>query len=150
MIHWNAIGKFGIGEIAKASSGTVLGPHNRGLQCPIWTDSCKGQCKPSYCFVDFLNLYIFSCTLKINNPPKVNIMIRMAFMRFIHAWGWISVCWQFWFEGYHPKLQGETNFLRGTDNVLQAYDHKTQCLIKNRCQQKCLEKALLQRWVLRK
>ena len=35
-----------------------------------------------------------------------------------------------------------TNFLRGTNNVLQAWDHKTQSLIKNGGQQKCFDKAL--------
>ena len=34
-----------------------------------------------------------------------------------------------------PKATGGggagTNFLRGTNNVLQAWDHKTQSLIKN-------------------
>ena len=65
----------------------------------------------------------------------------MALVRFVHAWDWICVS-KIWFEGYHPKPQGGTNFSRGATNVLQAYNHKTQSLMKNGGQQKCLDKAL--------
>ena len=52
------------------------------------------------------------------------------------------VCRKYWFEGYRPKPQGGTNFSRRTNNVLHAYDHKTESLMKNGGQQKCLDKAL--------
>ena len=48
-----------------------------------------------------------------------------------------------------PKVAGETNLLRGTTNVLQVNNLKIQSWMKNRGQQKCLEKALfvyLQNW----
>ena len=44
----------------------------------------------------------------------LNIMIQIAFVRFVHAWGWTSVCRKYWFEGYRPNFSG------GTNNVLQT------------------------------
>ena len=45
--------------------------------------------------------------------------MQIAFVRFVHAWGWPSACRKYFFEGYLLKLQGWTNFLRETNNVLQ-------------------------------
>ena len=78
-------------------------------------------------------------------------MIQMGLMRLnLHAWDWISVVQKYWFKWYCPKPQegggAGTNFLRGTNNVLQAWDHKTQSLIKNGGQQKCFDKALHIEW----
>ena len=36
----------------------------------------------------------------------LNIMIQIAFVRFVHSWGWTFVCRKYWFEGYRPKPQG--------------------------------------------
>ena len=51
--------------------------------------------------------------MRINNPPNLNIMIQIAFVRFVRAWDWISVFQKYWFEGYPPKPQSGTNFSRG-------------------------------------
>ena len=48
--------------------------------------------------------------------------MQIAFVRFVHAWGWPSACRKYFFEGYLLKLQGWTNFLTGTNNVLQDDD----------------------------
>ena len=49
----------------------------------------------------------------INNPPNLNIMIQIAFVRFVRARDWISVFQKYWFEGYPPKPQSRTKLSRG-------------------------------------
>ena len=134
-MYGKTIWKSGISAIA--NPWTTQGGGG-GLQHPIWTPTCKGQRK--ICSVYFLNVYISSCIPKINNPPNFKIMIQMDSVRFVHAWNWISVSnilvWRIL-----AKAAGGTNFSRESNNVLQAYDHKTQSLMKKRGQQKCLDKA---------
>ena len=45
----------------------------------------------------------------INNASNLNIIIQIAFVRFACAWGWVSVCQKYWFEGYCPKPQSGTS-----------------------------------------
>ena len=160
MMHGNDIWESGIGEIAKTSRGTAPGPHKEGLHCPIWTPSCKGQHKPSYFGgLSTFVLLIFSMFIFLLVFRKSTIHSTLT------LWSkWVS--WGFYMhetESLYSKNIGLNdiaqshrrggggggagpNLWRGTNNVLQAWDHKTQSLIKNGGQQKCFDKALHIEW----
>ena len=64
-------------------------------------------------------LLIFSMFVFLLAFHKSTPLAFVAFVRFVHAWDWIYVCWKYWFKGYRPKSKEGTNFSRGTNNVLQ-------------------------------
>ena len=36
--------------------------------------------------------------MRINNPPNLNIMIQVTFVRSLRVWNWISVRQKYWFD----------------------------------------------------
>ena len=55
MMHGKAIWKPRIGEIAKASRRIAPGIHKGGLQHPMWTAGCNGQCADARWVMDYGN-----------------------------------------------------------------------------------------------